>query len=108
MEFDIEWNLQEFRNEQHELFDENGKRYTGVSLSNDTAEAMLKLINDLECALGKCSKENAALPIFDVSQRSELLLAFTDWLRKLDMICAFPKRSNQNLVDLFLKANNCG
>lgn len=64
--YDIEWNLQEFREEQKELFDENGKRYTGVLLSNDTAKAMLKLINDIESALGECSKKNAALPIFDV------------------------------------------
>jgi hypothetical protein len=48
MNFDIEWNLQEFREEQSQLFDENGKRYTGVALSNDTAEAMLKIINDME------------------------------------------------------------
>lgn len=86
MEFDIEWNLQEFRNEQHELFDENGKRYTGVSLSNDTAEAMLKLINDLECALVKCSKENAALPIFDVRRmlpdEMDNIKAKNEWLKK--------------------------
>ena len=48
MNFDIEWNLQEFREEQKELFDENGKRYTGVSLSDRTAEIMLKLIDDME------------------------------------------------------------
>lgn len=48
MNFDIEWNLQEFREEQKELFDDEGKRYTGVALSNDTAEAMLKIINDME------------------------------------------------------------
>jgi len=48
MNFDIEWNLQEFREEQSQLFDEDGKRYTGVSLSNNTAEAMLKIIDDME------------------------------------------------------------
>jgi hypothetical protein len=51
MEFDLEYKLENFRKEQHELFDENGNRYTGVPLSNRTAEMMLELINDLEKSL---------------------------------------------------------
>ena len=49
--FDLAYKLENFREYQKELFDENGKRYTGVSLSNNTAELMLELINDFEAAL---------------------------------------------------------
>jgi hypothetical protein len=51
MDFDLEYKLEMFRKEQHELFDENGNRYTGVPLSNRTAEMMLELINELENSL---------------------------------------------------------
>ncbi len=46
--FDLEYDLNKFRDEQKELFDEKGKRYTGVSLSNRQAEMMLDLINAME------------------------------------------------------------
>lgn len=58
MNFDTEWNLQEFREEQKELFDNNGKRYKGVSLSNETAEAMLKIINDMEMEIKTLEEKN--------------------------------------------------
>ena len=48
MTFDLEYKLEEFRKEQKELFDETGKRYTGVRLSARQAELMLSLINELE------------------------------------------------------------
>ena len=45
MEYDLEYKLQQFREEQPELFDAKGKRYTGTELSNRTAEMMFELIN---------------------------------------------------------------
>ncbi len=48
MTFDIEYKLELFRAEQKELFDEDGKRYTGILLSNRQAEMMLSLIDGLE------------------------------------------------------------
>ena len=39
-----------------------------------------------------------------VSQRSELLLAFVKWLKEDDML----QYDDKQLVDWFLKANNCG
>jgi len=47
--FDLDYKLEQFR-EKHlaDLFDETGKRYTGVLLSNSQAEIMLELINELE------------------------------------------------------------
>ncbi len=56
MTFDTEYDLELFRAEQKELFDETGKRYTGVSLSNRQAEMMLSLINSLEKELLIISK----------------------------------------------------
>lgn len=46
--FDLEFKLNEFHKEKKELFDENGKRYGGVDLSNRQAELMLSLINEME------------------------------------------------------------
>lgn len=45
MKFKTQYALQEFREIQPELFDEEGKRYTGVMLSNRQAEQMLTLID---------------------------------------------------------------
>lgn len=53
MRFDTEYKLQEFREEQPELFDAKGKRYTGTELSNRTAEMMLEIINLLEEEINK-------------------------------------------------------
>ncbi len=44
----LQTDLENFREEEKELFDKNGKRYTGVNLSIRQAEMMLKLINDFE------------------------------------------------------------
>jgi len=46
--FNLEYKLKQFRGEQHELFDAEGKRYTGTYLSHRTAELMLDIINDME------------------------------------------------------------
>jgi len=47
MEFELQWLLSEFREEQLSLFDEDGKRYSGVRMGDNAAEMMLKLINGL-------------------------------------------------------------
>lgn len=47
--FDLEYKLEQFRKEHlTDLFDENGKKYTGVGISNSECETMLELINELE------------------------------------------------------------
>ena len=50
MTFELEYDLQQFREEQKELFDENGNAYTTVGIHKH-AERMLKLINMLESQL---------------------------------------------------------
>ena len=50
MTFELEYDLQQFREEQKELFDENGNAYTTVGI-HKPAERMLKLINMLESEL---------------------------------------------------------
>jgi hypothetical protein len=67
--FDLAYKLENFREYQKELFDENGKKYTGVSLSNNVAEMMLGLINDFERALdSQTDSGNANCAIFGVSK----------------------------------------
>lgn len=51
MNFNLEFELEEFRVEQKELFDEENKRYTGVSISHRQAEKMLQLINMMEAEI---------------------------------------------------------
>ena len=46
--FNLEYKLKEFRKERKELFDEEGKRYTGVGMSNRQANLMLEIINEME------------------------------------------------------------
>ena len=46
--YDLEYKLKKFRQEQNELFDENFKRLSGVALSERQAELMLELINEME------------------------------------------------------------
>jgi hypothetical protein len=68
MDFDLEYKLQLFREEQPELFDAKGKRYTGTELSNRTSEMMFELINELERALEEIQNEaTKTLPINSVS-----------------------------------------
>jgi hypothetical protein len=63
MDFDLEYKLQLFREEQPELFDAKGKRYTGTRLSNETAEMMFELINELEGALVKVETGEEVVPL---------------------------------------------
>jgi len=53
MEFDLEYKLGLFREEQPSLFDENDARYTATPIGKETAEMMLQLINEMERALAK-------------------------------------------------------
>lgn len=57
MDYELEYKLQQFKDEQSELFDENGKRYSNTPISDRTAELMLELINDFECETAKISNE---------------------------------------------------
>ena len=47
MEFELEYKLNEFREMQDQYFDKNNKCYTGINLSANIMEIMLKLIDEL-------------------------------------------------------------
>ena len=68
MEFDLEYKLQQFREEQPELFDKNGERYTATPISKSNGEMMLQLINELESALAKAETEIRQLNIGVISK----------------------------------------
>lgn len=51
LSFETEYHLEEFRRIQSEYFDENGKCYSGIRLSENIMEQMLSLINQLETEL---------------------------------------------------------
>lgn len=51
MDWDTEYKLKMFREEQDGLFDSNGERYTSTPIGKETSEMMLQLINELESAL---------------------------------------------------------
>jgi len=62
MEFDLEYKLQQFRKAQSGYYDESGKRYSNTPISNENAELMLDIINELESALAKAETSENALP----------------------------------------------
>jgi hypothetical protein len=64
MDFELEWELKLFREEQPSLFDETGERYSATPVGDGTAKRMLNLINLLESALMKQSEQqsNCNLP----------------------------------------------
>jgi len=64
MDFELEWELKLFREEQQSLFDETGERYSATPVGDGTAKRMLNLINLLESALIKQSEQqsNCNLP----------------------------------------------
>lgn len=47
MEFELQYELDEFKEIQEQYFDEDGKCYTGINISTDIMEKMLKLIDNL-------------------------------------------------------------
>ena len=53
MEFNLEYDLKELKEELKDVFDCDGHRYTGTRISHRQTEKMLKLINELESALTK-------------------------------------------------------
>ena len=53
MDYDLECYLKDFREEEKELFDDDGYRFTGTGMSDRQAEMMLRLINLFEVALKK-------------------------------------------------------
>lgn len=53
MDFEIEYKLGLFRDEQPSLFDENNERYTATPIGKKTAEMMLQLIDEMEKALAE-------------------------------------------------------
>lgn len=53
VDFETEYQLDQFRQIEKENFDEYNKHYKGVYLSHYTAEQMLKLINQMELELKK-------------------------------------------------------
>lgn len=68
MDYEIEYKLELFREEQPSLFDENGERYTATPICKETAEMMLQLINEMEKALAqKPDASKNTLPIPHVS-----------------------------------------
>lgn len=51
MLFKTEYQLQEFRDIQHEHFDDKGEVYSGLGREHSLCEQMLKLINQLEAEI---------------------------------------------------------
>ena len=47
MEFELQYELDEFKEIQDQYFDEDGKCYTGINISTDIMEKMLSLIDNL-------------------------------------------------------------
>jgi len=48
MDFEIEYKLQLFREEESEMFDKDGKVYSGIRISSRQIEMMRDLINYLD------------------------------------------------------------
>ena len=48
LDFDTEYLLEEFREIQHEIFDDKGEAYRGSPVSHNFAELVLKIINGLD------------------------------------------------------------
>ena len=70
MDFELEWELKLFREEQPSLFDEVGERYSATPIGDKTAKRMLNIINLLESALEKQSEQqsNCNLPHVSVAK----------------------------------------
>jgi DNA-binding PadR family transcriptional regulator len=56
MNFDTEYKLMLFREEQADLFDKNNKRYTATPIGKETAEMMLQLIDGMELEINEAEK----------------------------------------------------
>lgn len=78
MEFELQYELDEFREIQDQYFDEDGKCYNRHILSTDIAEKMLNLINNLSERVNELEpvikqQIKKSLPIHDVVLQSEQL-----------------------------------
>jgi len=70
MKFETEYQLQQFREVEKEMFDENGKAFTGSRISERQSEEMLTLINSLETELKEMpSREQILQLLQDSSQQ---------------------------------------
>jgi hypothetical protein len=81
MDFNLEWEIKLFREEQPSLFDETGKRYSATPIGDKTAERMLNIINLFECAAAKRHEQESNCNKTAVSkcegiEREALLRAF--------------------------------
>lgn len=74
MEFELEWELKLFREEQPSLFDEVGERYSATPIGDDTAKRMLNIINLLESALAKETEQQCNCNLPNVSGALPLLI----------------------------------
>ena len=95
MEFDLEYKLQLFREEQPELFDENNERYTATPIGKHNGEIMLQLINELESALLKAEQKTCNCNIPHVSN---LLIAFLEHCEGIYT----EDYSNEHIVETYL------
>jgi hypothetical protein len=65
--FDLSWDLNEFRKYQPQSFDVDGKCYPGTPVSANLAETMLSLINRLESE------------VLSLESKIDLLEEFINW-----------------------------
>ena len=84
MDFELEWELKLFREEQPSLFDETGQRYSATPIGDKTAERMLNIINLLESALEKETEQQSNCNLPHVSKSEGItceaqLNAFIEW-----------------------------
>jgi len=107
MDFELEYKLKQFREEQPDLFDENNERYAATPIGRETGEMMLQLINEFESALAKAETEIKQLTIPVVSQQSELLKAFLSELEEVKSDGA-TITDEDAFIAQFIKAFNCG
>lgn len=70
MNYNTEFKLQEFREEQSQLFDENGKRYSNTPISDRTAELMLQIIDELANG-DDIAHEKCTLPVVSNNEQKE-------------------------------------
>ena len=85
MDFELEWELKLFREEQPSLFDEVGERYSATPIGDKTAKRMLNIINLLESALEKQSEQqsNCDLPHVSSSLRERELNKYLEEINTL-------------------------
>ena len=111
MEFELQYELDNFKEIQDQYFDKDNKCYTGVNLSTDIMEKMLSLIdnlservNELEPVIKQQIKKS--LPIHGVGWRSELLPDFD--VQEINEILQDCKEKEEDLQALVCRIWNKG